>query len=503
MRASATLAAGMMSGMTSPARPWFRAGTEDPDLAESPRVKQWLHDITQLMLRVFASSNTYRALHSCYEELGLFGTWADFVKPNFNNVIHHHALTIGEYALAANEDGVVDTLCREFKMTVRQLVREFGLENCSTTVQHLFKNRQYDAWVDVIHLVEPREQFDPRQGDTKNMPWRSCYIEIGRDDADMRPLRESGFMRFPALCPRWSVTSTDVYGQSPGMECLGDVNQLQFMQMRKSQAIDYQVHPPIQVPSALRGRKVDRLPGGISYYDGASPSGGIRSMWDVNVNLQHLREDVLDIRQRVRESYFADMFLMLANDPKGQMTATEVAERHEEKLLMLGPVLERLFNELLTPLVDVTFERLVEAEVLTGKLQPPPELEGQQLKIEFISILAQAQRAVSARGMDRLLGTVGQLSALFPTVTKKIKPLQVVDEYAELYGVNPEIIASDEEAEEAAAAEAQQAQALQAAASMPAMADAAKTTSEIDGDNLQSIMQNLQGYDTMTPAAGA
>lgn len=502
VRSSATLAAGMMSGMTSPARPWFRASTEDPDLADSPRVKQWLHDLTQLMLRVFASSNTYRALHSCYEELGLFGTWADFVKPSFEHVIHHHALTIGEYALAANEDGYVDTLCREFKMTVRQLVREFGLENCSDTVKNLYKNRQFDAWVDVIHLVEPREQFDTRKGDAKNMPFRSVYIEIGRDDAGAKPLRESGFKTFPALCPRWAVTSTDVYGQSPGMECLGDVNQLQFMQMRKAQAIDYQVHPPIQVPSALKNRRVDRLPGGISYYDGASPSGGIRSMWDVNINLQHLREDVMDVRDRIRQSYFADMFLMLANDPKGQMTATEVAERHEEKLLMLGPVLERLFNELLSPLIDVTFERLVEADVLTGKLQPPPELEGKQLKVEFISILAQAQRAVSARGVDRLLGTVGQLAALFPQVTKKIKPMQVVDEYAELYGVNPEIIASDEEAEEAAQAEAQQQQAMQAAAAAPVMADAAKTVSEIDGDNLQSIMSNLQGYDTVSPAVG-
>lgn len=502
VRASTTLAAGMMSGMTSPARPWLRITTEDDDLANSPRVKQWLHDLTRTMLRVFATSNTYRALHSCYEELGLFGTWANFVKPSFENVIHHHALTIGEYALAANEDGVVDTLCREFKMTARALAREFGIENCSQTVQNLVKNRQYDAWVDVIHLIEPREKFDRRERDAMNMPWRSVYVEIGRDDADMRPLRESGFKSFPALCPRWTVTSTDVYGRSPGMECLGDVNQLQFMQMRKAQGIDYQVHPPIQVPSALRGRKVDRLPGGVSYYDGVAPSGGIKSMWDVNVNLQYLLNDIQDIRSRIRESYFADMFLMLANNPKGQMTATEVAERYEEKLLMLGPVLERLFNELLSPMIDVTFERMVDVGMLQGRLEPPPEMQGQQLKIEFISILAQAQRAVSARGVDRFIGTVSQMAALFPQITAKVKPLKVIDEYADLYGVNPEIVASDEEAQEQIDAAAQQQAAMQQAAQAAGAVDAAKTASEIDGDNLQSIMRNLQGYDTLSPAAG-
>jgi hypothetical protein len=502
VRSSATLAAGMMSGMTSPARPWFRLTLEDTALAESPRVKQWLHDVNQRMLRIYAASNTYRSLHSCYEELGLFGTWADFMMPNFETVVHHMPMTIGEYALATNELGVVDTMCREMQMTVRQLVQKFGRDNCSQTVRNLYDAKNYDAWVDVVHLVEPRDSYDPRKGDNLNMPFASCYVEIGKDDWD-KPLRESGFKEFPVLAPRWTATSTDVYGHSPGMECLGDVNSLQFSQRRKAQGIDYQTNPPIGVPSFMRGRHVDRLPGGVTYYDASQNTGGIKSLFDVQLNLQHLREDILDTRQRIRESYFADMFLMLANDPQGQMTATEVAERHEEKLLMLGPVLERLHNELLNPLVERTFERMVEADMLTGRLQPPEELQGVDLKVEFVSILAQAQRAVSARGIDRLLGTVGNLAALWPGVTHKIKPMQVVDEYADLYGVNPEIIASDEEAEEASAAAAQQAASQQALAAAPGMATAAKAMGEVDGDNIQSIMRNLQGYDTLSPAVGS
>jgi hypothetical protein len=224
-------------------------------------------------------------------------------------------------------------------------------------------------------------------------------------------------------------------------------------------------------------------------------------MFEVNLNMQHLREDIIDTRGRIRESYYADMFLMLANDPGGQMTATEVAERHEEKLLMLGPVLERLHNELLSPLIDMTFERMVDAGMLTGPLEPPPEMQGIDLKVEFVSILAQAQRAVAARGMDRLLGVVGQMAGAWPEALKKINPMQVVDEYAELYGVNPEIINDDEAAGAAMAAQQQQAASQAAMASAPDMAGAAKTMSEVDGDNLQSIMSNLQGYDVLSPGA--
>lgn len=75
-RALRTLAAGMMSGMTSPSRPWFRLTTSQPDLDEAPAVKEWLQQVTSLMQMVFAKSNTYRALHSMYEEMGAFGTAA-------------------------------------------------------------------------------------------------------------------------------------------------------------------------------------------------------------------------------------------------------------------------------------------------------------------------------------------------------------------------------------------------------------------------------------------
>lgn len=491
-----TLAAGMMSGVTSPARPWFRLGLHDKGLMEHGPVKQWLHVCTELMRAVFASSNTYNALHSCYEELAVFGTWADLVLPDFDNVVHHYPMTFGEYMIATDHRGVVNTLAREFSMTVGQMAKQFGKENLSPTARNLYAKGNYDAWVEVYHLIEPREMYDTRKKDGKNMPFASCYFEPAREDWD-KYLSEGGFKRFPGLCPRWTVTGGDIYGRSPGMDAQGSVAQLQHETLRKSQAIEYQVFPPLQAPTTYKDNAQARLPGGISYVDSVGAGTGIRSAWEVNIQLQPLLMSIADVRDRIRTAYYTDLFLMLASQPaNGSMTATEVAERHEEKLLMLGPVLERLHTELLSPLIDITFDRLTAAGVLP---EPPPEIAGMDLDIQFISVLAQAQRAVAVSGMERMLATTMQISAAVPTILDKVDFDQVVDDLADAFGVNPALVRPDADVAQLRQAQAQQQQAMQAAAAAPAAVDAAKTASEVDTDNLANVMQMLQGYNT--PAA--
>lgn len=494
--ASRILAAGMMSGMTSPARPWFRLEIQDKDLMESAPVKTWLHDTATLLRAIFAASNTYRSLHTMYEELGLFGTAASIVLPDFDNVLHHYPLTVGEYALSTNSKGEVDTLCREFQMTVGQMVEQFGLKNCSLSVRNLHDRGAYDSWVDVVHTIEPRRDRDLTKADGRNMRFASIYMEPGKDNNDQF-LSESGFSQFPVLAPRWVVTGNDVYGTSPGMECLGDVKQLQHQQLRKGQAIDYQVNPPLQVPTRYKEAAKARLPGGIMYVDAATTGGGVRSAFEVNLNLQHLREDIMDVRERIRSAYYADLFMMLANDNRSGITATEVAERHEEKLLMLGPVLERLHNELLAPKIDMAFDYATRAGILP---EAPRELQGQELKIEFISVLAQAQRAVASQGVDRLLGSVGQLAALKPDILDKVDFDQVVDDYGDMYGVNPKIIVPDNVVAQMRAERAQQMAAQQAAAAAPMAVDAAKTMGDTNMQGVQDVINALQGYGTVNAA---
>jgi len=491
-QALSILAAGMMSGMTSPARPWFRLTTGDDDLDSYQPVKIWLDQVTRLMLKIFQGSNTYRALHSMYEELGGFGTAASIMVPDFRSVIHHHPLTAGEYAITTDWRGDVATLYREFQKTVGQIVKEFGYKACSPTVQNLYDRGNLEAWVTIIHAIEPRADRDPSKNDPQNMAWKSVYFEIGGNQQHC--LRESGFKRFPALVPRWVVRGGDIYGESPAMTALGDINQLQHQQLRKAQGIDYKTRPPLQAPTSMKNRDVEMLPGGITYVDSANPHGGIRSAFEVNIDLQHLLGDIRDVRERIRSCFFADLFMMLANQTDARMTATEVAERHEEKLLMLGPVMERLQNELLDPLIENTFDAIMEAGIASPA---PDELQGRPLNVDLIGMLAQAQRAVGTNSIDRFVGNLGAVAQFKPEVLDRFDSDRWAEVYSDSLSLDPQIIVPRDQAQAIREQRAQaQAQAQQAALAEQQASTAQKLASaKTDQPNaLTDATRAFQGY---------
>lgn len=493
------LSAGMMSGVTSPARPWFRLKIPDDALMEYQPVKVWLAQVTRKMQTVFSASNTYRALHQLYEELGAFGTGNSLVMDDFDKGIHLYPNTVGRYALATDYRGQVDTSYRELQKTARQLVQEFGEPNVSLAVKNMVTNGNADSWVTIIHAIEPRKDRDTKARDNRNMPWASCYFEKGGDGDKL--LRESGFERFRVLAPRWYTSSEDVYGQSPGMEVLGDIKQLQHEQLRKSQGIDYQTRPPLQGPSSLKGDEVDILPGGFTVADTNGASGGVRPLFEARIDLNHLLADIGDVRQRIREGMYSDLFLMISQAVSTNMTATEVAERHEEKLLMLGPVLERLHNELLDPLIEITFERLLKAGVLPP---PPEELIGVNLEVEFVSILAQAQRAIGANSTDRFVGNLGAMAQIKPDVLDKFDADRWVDNYADQIGVDPELIVGNEQVALIRKSRAEQQQAQEAAATAQQAAEtAAKLGTVQTGGGASNagadIMNQLTGYGSPAP----
>lgn len=494
-RALRVLAAGMMSGMTSPARPWFRLTTNDPDMNKSGAVRIWMDQTTSIMRQVFAKSNTYRAFHSMYEELGAFGTGVSIVMEDYDDVIRHYSSTTGEFCIATDYRGQVNTLYREFEKTVAELVGEFGYANCSTAVQNLYDKGSLQSWIPIYHCIEPRSDRDPSKKDNKNMPWKSVYFEMGGNPD--KYLREGGFKDFPVLAPRWAVSGGDIYGNSPGMEALGDIKQLQQEQLRKGQAIDYMVRPPLQAPTSLKNRDMDGLPGGVSYVD-SGPSGGIKTMFDVRLDLNHLLEDVQDVRDRIRSSFYADMFLMLSNGQDPRMTATEVAERHEEKLLMLGPVLERLHNEMLDPIIDITFARCLATGIIPP---PPPELQGQNLKIEYMSMLAQAQRAVGTNSVDRFVGNLGQIAQYKPDVLDKFDSDYWAESYSDMLGIDPQLVVPGSQVAIIRQQRAQAQQQAQQQAMAPQQAAAAKNVSQINPQQLQDVMSQFSGYST--PGANA
>lgn len=488
-----TLAAGMQAGMSSPARPWFRLSISDTDLMEYGPVKRWLDDNTVLMREIFQRSNTYRMLHTMYEELGLYGTAVNLQVDDYDSVIWHHPLTAGEYMIATDAKGMTNTMAREYEMTIAQMIDEFGYDALSETSKKLYDNGNgLDKWVPVVHIIEPRKDRDYAKRDSKNMPFRSCYFEAGGNEDKF--LRESGFKRFPGFGPRWAVSGGDIYGSSPGMEALGGTKGLQHGETRKAQAIDYMVKPPLAIPVSLKDQPHSTLPGGSAYVD-LNSGASIKSMFDVRLDVSHLSAEMERVEKRIGRTFYADLFLMLAQDTRSNITAREIAERHEEKLIMLGPVLERLHGELHQQLIDNTFDRMVAARLIST---PPPELQGIDLNVQFVSMLAQAQRAVGVSGVDRLLGTVGSIAVMQAnagvqvTALDKINVDSVIDGYADMLGVDPDYIVGTDEV---AMIRDERVQAQQQAQQQEAMAQAAATAKD-------ASQASLEGNTALSQALG-
>lgn len=483
--ASRTLAAGLMAGMTSPARPWFQLVTQDQELMEVEEVKDWLDDTERKMLQVFQASNFYNAMHTLYGELGDFGTACAIVLEDYQDIIRLETFTIGEYCLALNQRREADCMYREFQMTVWQVVQEFGVENCCAATQTAYRNKQYDQWVTVMHAVEPNPQRDAGKFDNKNFLYRSVYWEPSGPRDDSVFLRNTGFLENPLVAPRWDVMGSDIYGSSPGMEALPDVKELQVARKRKGEAIDRVLRPPVQGGSGLRDRYVNLLPGSVNIVDNLTADSALRPIYEVRPDINAILEDMGETQQRIKQAYFADLFLAISQiesaEPK---TAMEIAARKEERLLMLGPVTERLESELLGPAIFRTMAIMQRAGVL---LPLPQELKGSAYRVRYLGILAQAQRAVSTGSIERVVGVVGNIAAVAPSVLDKLDTDQVIDEYAQATGVPAKIIRSDEAVAELrkqrAAQEQQQKQMEQLAQMAPAAKDgatAAKVLSSID-----------------------
>lgn len=507
--AARTLQSGLHAGLTSPARPWMKLSTPDPELAAFGPVKEWLHVTTQRMLTIFGQTNLYNGLPVLYGDLGVFGTGAIGIMPDTRDLFRAYSYPIGSYCLGMDRRGLVNTFTREYELTVRQVVEEFGGRNglpaergreidwsgISLAVKNLWDNSNYEQAVPVVWVVTPNINADPQRFGAKYLPFMSCHVEPGNDSGGAL-LRESGFETFPILAPRWDITGEDSYGTDcPGMTALPDVRMLQIMQRRKGQAIEKMINPPLQGPSALRNQKTSLLPGDITYVDVREGMTGLRSVHDVTLNLEHLQQDAAETRYRIQRAFYEDLFLMLAqsdyNRGSQPITAREVEERHEEKLLALGPVLERTNDELLDPLVDRVYQMMDSAGLIP---EPPEDLNGVNLKVEYTSIMAQAQRLVGVVGQDRFLQTVVPMMDAFPGIRHKIDVRQIVDNYGEMLGVDPRTIVPNEEADQAEQAEAQAQQAAQAAEVAAQGARAAKdlAAAPMDGDTALTALVGAQ-----------
>lgn len=464
--AARTLSSGMMSGITSPARPWFRLATPDRDLMDYGPVKLWLETVEQRMNEVFNRSNLYQSLPLMYEDLGTFATGAMAVVADPQRVIRTVPFPTGSFYIANGTDLSVDTAVREFSMTVRQVITEFGTDAVSDAVKSQWNSGQYGQRVNVVHAVYPNLDRQTGKLEAKHKAYKSVYYEATSTDDKL--LRESGYDEFPIMAPRWEVNGEDVYGSScPGMVALGSVKALQLLQRRKAQIIDKITNPPLQAPASIKSQRISTIPGGINYLPMADVNNQIKPLFQIPANgTNGLLEDIQDTRQIIDHAYFVDLFRMMQTVNTRSMPVEAVAEMREEKLLMLGPVLQRLDSELLDKLINRTFSVMAENNLLPV---PPDEMQGMQLKVEYISVMAQAQKAIGVSSIERFIGFTSGIGQFKPDALDKINVDETIDAYAASIGVPPSVVATNEQVAQIRENRAQQ----QAMAQQMQMAQAA------------------------------
>jgi hypothetical protein len=437
--------------------------TPDPDLAKYWSVKEWLQRGTDKLHQVFLRSNLYTSLPSVYHDLGTFGTAAMHIEEDFKTVIHTTPYPIGSYAIGMGPRQKVRVFYRAFQWTVRQIVETFALdkatgklhwENVSDRVKWHWDSGHYETWVECVHVITPNLDWSDRRMSAKYKQFRSVYYERGiipsdggtysQDFPDDHFLSDSGYDRFPIVAPRWEVNAEDVYGTNcPGMTVLNDIKELYIGVRRLKQAVGKMVNPPLKGPTALKTAKVSLVEGDITYIDEREGQKGLTPIHEVNSDIKAHMELLDELRERIKHGYYQDLFLMMTDaddDRKQPITAAEVAEKKQEKMLGLGPVLQRCDTELLRPTVEWGWDCMVRQGMLEP---PPPELHGQPIFAEYISMMALAQKAVGIAGTTQFLGFVGQVAQIQASgqaVLDNVDFDKMVDDMADKYGVDPEMI---------------------------------------------------------------
>lgn len=444
-------ASGMQSGLTNQSERWFRLGLGFPDLEEQDDVKFWLEDTEKVIRDIAERSNVYESFHQTYEELGLFGTGSFGVFEDQDTVIRSRSYTIGEYYLGTDFAGRVNAFARQYWMTVDQLVGEYGWKNVSDKTQALYNAGNRDQYVLVYTLCEQNTSRVPNYADYKGMAFRSVTWEA--QGVARKALRVAGYMEFPFMCPRGRRTTTaDVYGTGPGFDALGNIKMLYRMQKDSLLAINKVADPPVQVDASVEGT-VNMLPGGITRSSSTVPNAGVRPVYQVAPDIKGIEDKILKTDQKIAARFFVDLFMMAINSPDKEQTAREIVEKHEEKLFMLGPVIGSVKNDMLDPFIDRTFSIAMRA----GLIAPPPRsIQGRQLKVEYISMLALAQKMAGVAAIEQEASFVGTIGAVFPEAKDNFDPDEAIREHAKSIGVPSKIIRSQEAVQQMRKARAQE-----------------------------------------------
>ena len=438
VHASEVLAAGFHGRMTNPASEWFGLKFDSKELNDSREAALWLSEVQDIMYKEMRNAKTAFTSHmnELYLEYSVFGNGVLFIGENAaKDGVLYQAISLSDGFIAENQDGVIDTLYRRMSMTVSQVVAKFGLDKVSKRTKDKFAAKKVDDLVMVIHAVEPRAITGFKAKLRGKLPFISIYVE--EDQKTL--LRESGFDSFPYATPRYYKAAGEVYARGPAVTALPDIKMLNTMMKTTIAAAEKIVDPALQVPDNSFLGPVRTLPGGLNFYRAGSKERiePIQTGGNVPLGLEIMEE----IRNRIRQVFFNDQ-MQLGHRP--EMTATEVIQRTEDMLRMMGPILGRMQSEGLNIIIDRTFDVLWKQNKFP---QPPDIIDDGNIEIIYTSPIAKAQRQLEAGGLQRVLESMNIFISQDPTILQRFDTDELLDLMIDLFGVRPSVLRPQEEVE--------------------------------------------------------
>ena len=498
--AARNLAAGMMSGISSPTRPWFKLKIGRLDSTQTSPISLWLAECERLMYLIFAESNFYTAMAIFYFDLIVFGTAVMLIYEDYDNVINCINPAFGEYYVDIDGRYRPVIFYREFTYTIAQTVDEFGWEATSPMVRQFYDlqdGANLTREIIIAHAIEPNTEPD-KYGIPSHFKYRETYWEWGgatnpQGGTSARGyLRKRGFNERAAIIGRWDLVANDPYGRSPGMDALPDIKQLQQETRRKAQGIDKGINPPLVADVQLKNQPASLLPGGITFLQGMMSTGndGMKPAYGTwKPDIRYITEDLVEVRARIKDTFFNSLFQVASQfETRSNITAVEWDMRKSESLMMLTPVIERLQSEVLATAIDRTWGIMGRARIIPP---PPPEIAGRELNIEYTSMLAISQRAAQAGSIERMLQIVGQIAGIDPAVTDNLDFDMALDLYSNLLNNDPRMIRSPQALASIRQQRAQQKAQEQQLQSAETLAKAGANASQIDVGGGQNLVQKM------------
>lgn len=485
IRANVTMANGQLAWMSPSDSPWFEFQPA-LQLKDDDEAKQWTAKCTTRAREEMAQSNFYTSVHEFYLDRSAFGTAALYLEEKDGD-LNFISVPIGTFVFTTNHKGVVDTFMREIWFTPSQAVDMFGSSVSPVMMDKASKPQTQDVPVRFLHAVYKRDEKKLVADDPspKNMPFASCYMELDSSHV----CEEGGVEEMPFMVSRfmlWSSSTGSVYGSSPAGSALADARQVNFLQKMMDALAEKMAFPPVLAPEELEG-EIDPNAYGVTYFSkemGAVMPKEWMTEGRYDIGLQRVQE-----RQKAIENAFqVDLFQMFANLDK-QMTAREVMERSNEKVVQFNPTFARLTTELFNPLLQRVFNIMLRlgkfgeipesmiTPVSEGKVFVPPPV------IRYASRLSLALKAAPSMGYQRTLERLGAVAAMAPQVMDNFDWDRAERDMAMADGTPPEFLIPEEQVAEmrAARAKAQEAAAQEQKSMMAA--EAAAKMGSIPGDS--------------------